>query len=128
IHQTISPRRSPPSPTMPCQTPINDLSSSSCYRPRMEEDLMTLQHQMPPGGYMSLLESQGTLHPQSGYPPTSWPQMVEQSVSSHPVTSEPVKPKQTQEERVKERLDKLEHKPKPFQDSVKRFTKCKKKT
>ncbi|GJV74721.1 uncharacterized protein Tco_1506305 [Tanacetum coccineum] len=74
------------------------------------------------------LESQGTLHPQSGYPPTSWPQMVEQSVSSHPVTSEPVKPKQTQEERVKERLDKLKHKPKPFQDSVKRFTKCKKKT
>ncbi|GJX56899.1 leucine-rich repeat-containing protein [Tanacetum coccineum] len=31
--------------------------------------------------------------------------LVEQSVSSHPVTSEPVKPKQTQEERVKERLD-----------------------
>ncbi|GKD93653.1 hypothetical protein Tco_1373490, partial [Tanacetum coccineum] len=74
------------------------------------------------------LESHGTLHPQSGYPPTSWPQMVEQSVSSHPVTSEPVKPKKTQEERVKERLDKLINKPKPFQDSVKRFTKCKKKT
>ncbi|GKF68962.1 hypothetical protein Tco_0198641, partial [Tanacetum coccineum] len=37
---------------------------------------------------------------------------------SDPVTSEPVKPKQTQEERVKERLDILICKPKPFQDSV----------
>ncbi|GKC35526.1 hypothetical protein Tco_1047910 [Tanacetum coccineum] len=44
-----------------------------------------------------------------------WPRKrikVEQSVSSHPVTSKPVKPKQTQEERVKERLDELKHKPK----------------
>nr|GEV56040.1 ulp1 protease family, C-terminal catalytic domain-containing protein [Tanacetum cinerariifolium] len=52
---------------------------------------------------------------------------VEQSVPSHPVTSEPVKPKQTQEERVKERLDILKHKLNLFQGSVKRFTKCKKK-
>nr|GFB55043.1 ulp1 protease family, C-terminal catalytic domain-containing protein [Tanacetum cinerariifolium] len=54
-----------------------------------------------------------------------WPRKrikVEQSV-----TSKPVKPKLTQEERVKERLHILICKPKLFQDSMKRFTKIKNK-
>ncbi|GKB60885.1 ulp1 protease family, C-terminal catalytic domain-containing protein [Tanacetum coccineum] len=72
------------------------------------------------------LESQVALLPQSGYPPTSWPEMAEQPMSSHHVASEPAEPKQTQEERVKERLNKLKHQPEALRDSAKRFTKCEK--
>ncbi|GKB81733.1 ulp1 protease family, C-terminal catalytic domain-containing protein [Tanacetum coccineum] len=126
IHQTISPcysmSRSPPCPTMSCQTPISDLSSSLCYRPRMEENLIPFEHQMPSGGYMSLLETQGALLPQIL---TSWPQMVEQPMSSHPSTTEPAEPKQTQEDLIKERLDKVKYRPRSMQGSVKRFTNCK---
>ncbi|GJV95054.1 hypothetical protein Tco_1546631 [Tanacetum coccineum] len=50
------------------------------------------------------LESQGALLPQI---PTSWPQMVEQPMSSHPSTTEPAEPKQIQEDRIKERLDRV---------------------
>ncbi|GJZ93181.1 ulp1 protease family, C-terminal catalytic domain-containing protein [Tanacetum coccineum] len=126
IHQTILPcysmSRSPPGPTMSCQTPFSDLSSSSCYLPRTEENLMPFEHQMPSGGYMSLLESQGALLPPI---PTSWPQMVEQPMSSHPSTTEPVEPKQTQEDRIKERLDRVKFRPRSIQGSVKRFANCK---
>ncbi|PWA72519.1 ulp1 protease family, C-terminal catalytic domain-containing protein [Artemisia annua] len=45
-------------------------------------------------------------------------------MQSQLATVEPVKPK-TQEERYKERLDKLEDRPKLFKESARRFTKCK---
>nr|GEY14496.1 ulp1 protease family, C-terminal catalytic domain-containing protein [Tanacetum cinerariifolium] len=51
--------------------------------------------------------------------------MVEQPMSSHPVTSEPAKPEQTQEERYTERLDAVKYRPKYYRDSVERFAKCK---
>ncbi|GJQ95272.1 retrotransposon protein, putative, ty1-copia subclass [Tanacetum coccineum] len=50
---------------------------------------------------------------------------VEQPMSSHPSTTEPVEPKQTQEDRIKERLDRVKFRPRSIQGSVKRFANCK---
>ncbi|PWA86099.1 ulp1 protease family, C-terminal catalytic domain-containing protein [Artemisia annua] len=65
--------------------------------------------------FQSVLE-QVALQPVTSY---TAPQMQSQLA-----TVEPVKPK-TQEERYKERLDKLEDRPKLFKESARRFTKCK---
>ncbi|GJV65988.1 RNA-directed DNA polymerase, eukaryota [Tanacetum coccineum] len=46
-------------------------------------------------------------------------------MSSHPSTTEPVEPKKTQEDRIKERLDRVKYRPRSIQGSVKRFTNCK---
>ncbi|GKB25451.1 ulp1 protease family, C-terminal catalytic domain-containing protein [Tanacetum coccineum] len=73
-------------------------------------------------GLYELLESQGALLPPI---PTSWPQMVEQPMSSHSLTTEPAEPKQTQEDRIKERLDRVKYRPRSIQGFVKRFTNCK---
>ncbi|GJW09663.1 hypothetical protein Tco_1575490 [Tanacetum coccineum] len=44
-------------------------------------------------------------------------QLIEQPMSSHPLTTEPVKPKQ-KEDRIKERLDRVKYRPRSMQGSV----------
>ncbi|GKD89457.1 hypothetical protein Tco_1364964, partial [Tanacetum coccineum] len=46
-------------------------------------------------------------------------------MSSHPSTTEPAEPKQIQEDRIKERLDRVKYRPRSMQGSVKRFANCK---
>ncbi|GJY04040.1 ulp1 protease family, C-terminal catalytic domain-containing protein [Tanacetum coccineum] len=48
-----------------------------------------------------------------------WKVKVEQPMSSHPSTTEPAEPKQTQEDLIKEWLDRVKYRPRSMQGSVK---------